>query len=287
MAGLSEHDAYLTQFAVSKVYVPSHRFMNFLLDKRGGKDRYKSITIQEVGLPYAKYPLFSEFSADWIIAAPTLFSFYSESGKQQYLGAVNQLLSQIPLDQVIVYKPHNGNKLDYFTPRLHYYLASWFTKIPMARRVMLQVRRLSWSWLCLQIDRVETCILHQVILRRAIPMAEISPYAGISLEAFLPRVRKGVIGGLSNTIWGALYFDIPFYNCVDSDFRRGHSQLLTRRSDALLDLNLEYFGVPFCRGDKTVDVRNQGIVLTHEREGDLVKAILSDLTHVSSFKSTD
>jgi hypothetical protein len=286
MAGIDKHDAYLAQFSVRKVYVPSQRFMEFLLAKRDAQAKYASVSVKEVGMPYARHRLFSEFSADWIIAAPTLFSFHNEGGKQHFLRTVNQLLSQIPKDDVVIYKPHNGNRLDYFAPRLHYWLAGWLDQMPETRKLLRTAGRLPWPWLRMQIDRVETCVLHRAILKRATQMSEVTKFAGMSLEAFLPGVRKGVIGGLSNTIWGALYFDLPFFNCVDESARQGRSELLDKRSDALLDLNLQYFYVPFCNGELDMDTRKLGIIKPHERQGNLVEAIVDDLTRARIVNET-
>jgi len=277
MAGLSKHDAFLAQFGIRKVYVPSRRFMDFLLDKRGAWARYHEIEIVEVGLPFAQHRVFPEFTADWVIAAPTLFSFDNEAGKQQFLRSVNQMLSQMPPDDVVVYKPHNGNSLDYFAPRMHYRLAGWIEKVPGGRHLLHLAQTLPWPWLRRQLGQILTGVLHRAILKRAARMSDVTPYAGMSLEAFLPGVRKGIIGGLSNTIWGTLYFDLPFYNCVDESARRGRSELLDKRSDALLDLNLQYFGVPFCNGDLGVDIRKLGIVRPQERKGDLISALCADL----------
>jgi hypothetical protein len=281
-AGIEKHDTYLAHFGLSKVYVPNRRFMQFLLNKRGAQARYASVSVEEVGLPYDQHRLFKDFSADWIIAAPTLFSFHSEHGKQQFLRTVNQLLSCIPKEDVVVYKSHNGNQLDYFAPRLHYWLAGWLDRMPVARKLLSTAERLPWPWLRMQIARVETCVLHRAILKRATQMSEVTKFAGISLEAFLPEVRKGVIGGLSNTIWGTLYFNLPFYNCVDESARLGRSELLDKRSDALLDLNLQFFGVPFCNGELDMDTRKLGIIKPHERQGDLVAAVLDDWTRAHS-----
>jgi hypothetical protein len=104
-------------------------------------------------------------------------------------------------------------------------------------------------------------------------MADLTTMADMSLEAFLPGVRKGIIGGLSNTIWGRLYFDKRYYNCVDESRRRGRSELLNKSSDNLLDLNMKYFGLPFCNGDLSVQTRNRGIAEIKECSSDLVKLI--------------
>jgi hypothetical protein len=278
MAGLKNHDAYLEQFGINKVYVPNRRLMTFLLEQRGAGAQYEKIAVTEVGLPFSRYRVVPEFTADWIIAAPTLFSFRSEHGKQQFLQSVNKLLDQIAPGDVVVYKHHNGNSKDYFAPRLHYAIARVLAAIPGADLVLQQLQKFEWPWLRSQAARVKTCMLHQTILRRATPMSRLTPYAGLSLEAFLPGVRKGVIGGLSNTIWGTLYFDLPYYNCVDDAMRQGRSELINKSSDKLLDLNLQFFGIPYCEGELKVGARKQGVVTPEERRGDLVETIKSDLS---------
>jgi hypothetical protein len=276
-AGLERHDRFLNQFEIKKAYVPSRRFMEFLLNERKANARYEGVDVAEVGLPFRRHPVFPDFSCDWLIAAPTLFSFHTEKSKQHFLRTVDRLLSQIPPTELVVYKSHNSNSLDYFAPRIHYLVAGALEKIPGGKAVLRATERLPFKWLRKQVQRVETCILHRRILRRARPMTEQTAYAGLALEAFLPGVRKGVIGGLSNTIWGTLYFDLPFYNCVDEQLRQGQSELQDRRSDALLDTNLRYFGVPFCEGDLGMDTRKLKIVGADDRRGDLVSAILTDM----------
>lgn len=110
-------------------------------------------------------------------------------------------------------------------------------------------------------------------------MISVTPYADISLEAFLPGVQKGVIGGLSNTIWSTLYFGVPFYNCADpSTVDHAESELLANKSsETLLKLNLEYFGVPYCAGDITRGAAGQNIVREADRQGDLLAAVQADL----------
>lgn len=277
MAGIEQHDHFLAQFFIHKAYVPSRRFTNFLLERRQAAGRYAGVMLEEVGLPFGKYPIFPEFRVDWLIAAPTLFSFYTEAGKQAFLHSVLKLLSSIPGDQLVVYKPHNGNVLDYFAPRFHYRLARLllpFHRVDglvdgLARRMPPRIRR--------QLDRLLTSLLHLRVLCRAKPMASLTAYADISLEAFLPGVRKGVIGGLSNTIWGTLYFGLPFLNCIDPAERQGKPELHNKSSDNLLDLNLQYFGIPFCRGELTEGASGEEIVTPADRLGDLIGAVRRDI----------
>lgn len=277
MAGVEKHDRYLKQFGITTVCVPSGRFMDFLVQRRQAQERYRGIEVVEIGLPYARHPIFPEFSADWIIAAPTLFSFHHERGKQKFLRTVKALLDRIDPQDTVVYKPHNSSRFDYFAPRLHYAVAGILQALPGGDTVLAWGRALPWKWARKQAEKLETCILHRSILRRVVPMSDITPYSGIALEAFLPMIRKGVIGGLSNAIWGTDYFGLPFYNCVNTEDRQGRQELVKKSSDDLLDLNLQYFGVPFCNGRLDADTRRQGIVRDDERDGDLVAALIAML----------
>jgi len=280
-AGRADHDTFLPAFGIGKVYVPSRRFMDFLVDRRGAGARYSGIEVEEVGLPFARYPVFEDFRADWLIAVPTLFSFSTEAGKQDFLETILRLLQQIPADDVVAYKPHNGNALDYFVPRLHYGLAAVASSLPGAESTLRTLSRKANGPVRRHASKTYTSMLHRRVLQRATPMSEITPYADMSLEAFLPGVRKGVIGGRSNTIWGTLYFDRPFYNCVDPKMVQiGRSEFVDKPSMALHDVNLQYFGVPFCAGNLAGGARGESIVRPEDRQGDLMRSLRLDLDSV-------
>lgn len=279
-AGLDLYDAFIEQFDIGKAYVPSLRFTRFLLAERCIGARYANVQLIEVGLPFRKYPIFPEFEVDYIIAAPTVFSFYSERGKHRFLETVLQLQDQIPASARIAYKTHNGSAKDYFAPRVHYSIARNLQKLPNAPATLDTLHKHAPVRLRRHIAAVKTGLLHSRVLQRATPMTQITPYADISLEAFLPGVRCGVIGGLSNTVWGTLYSELPFYNCVDPALRSGSSELLPHRSsETLLDLNLRYFGVPYCEGDIARGARGQDIVVEQDRRGDLLDSIVAELAH--------
>ncbi len=278
-AGLEKHDSFLRLFDLRKVYVPSARFMRFLLAERnGGAERFAGVEAVEVGLPFRQYPIFPEFAADYVIAAPTVFSFHSERGKHDFLQTVLALLEQIPASARIVYKTHNGSARDYFAPSLKYAAARVLRPVPRASTGLQWLAGKTPRILRSQLEGVQTGILHTRVLDRAVPMTQTTPYADMSLEAFLPGVTQGVIGGLSNTIWGTLYSGLPYYNCIKPELRTGSSELLPHRSsDILLDLNLRYFGVPYCAGELANGARGADIVTEADRKGDLLAEIAREL----------
>ncbi|MDD3287677.1 MAG: hypothetical protein PHX43_01545, partial [Alphaproteobacteria bacterium] len=273
-AGLDKHDGFIKQFGISKVYVPDKLFSEFLIDRRDAKNRYDGVEMIEVGLPFREYPVFPEFKADWIIAAPTLFSFHAETDKHNFLRNVLKLMDSMPASDIIAYKPHNGNARDYFTPSLYYNLAKILTLCPFMEKLIEGALKKSPKALKKQFERVLTGLLHLRLLKRATPMSSLTKYADISLEAFLPGVKKGVIGGLSNTIWGSLFFGLPYYNCVDQGKLRGsESELLNKSSAALLDVNVEYFGVSYCGGELSQGSLSDKIIYSKTRHKSIVSAV--------------
>lgn len=282
MAGLSAHDAFLTQFGIGRVYVPSRRFFEFLLRERQAERTYAGLDVVEVGLPFAKYPVFPEFQADYLIAAPTMFSFKSERAKIAFLEDVLSLLRQIGHTDKVVYKPHNGAGKDYFAPAGYTALGRATEAIPGASAVLRRLARRMKGRPKTVLERSYVALLYARMLRRVVPIGDEADAAYVALEAFLPGVRKGVIGGLSNTIWGTLYFGLTFYNCVDSDGRGATDrQLLAHKSsDHLLDLNLRFFGVPYCAARLGGGAAPSDVVTEADRRGDLIRALEGELGKV-------
>ena len=112
------------------------------------------------------------------------------------------------------------------------------------------------------------------------PLSNITKYSLFAVEAFLPNVKKGVIGGLSNTIWGSLYHQIPFYNAVDMNRqdRFGSDRLYgTKDTTNHIDLNLKYFYIPFCEKRLEFDSNHFSIVHDSTRQADLLHEIKNEM----------
>lgn len=272
--GIEAQDAFIAQFDVTRLTVPDKGLADYLIAARGAQARYAGIEMVEVGLPFRKYPVFPDFSADWIVAAPTLFSFHTEAGKQRFLRDVLKLMAQMCTTDVVAYKPHNGNAKDYFTPPLYAGIARVIGWVPKMESLLELVARRFPPGLGAHISPILTALLHAQVTRRAVPMISLTPLADMSLEAFLPGVRKGVIGGLSNTIWGASFFGLPYYNCVAPEERAGgESKLLKKSAASLLDLNISYFGVPYCYGLIDKGATNAKVAFDPVRHRSLVDAV--------------
>ncbi len=266
-------DAFIEAFDPSVVFVVHKAFFDFLLRQRGDPAVYEGRELIEVGLPYRKYPPFPEFEADYFIAMPTPFSFPREEDKWDFLETIFDLIQQIPRQDRIVHKAHNALENDYFSGKKLRYIARFLNLDPTGclRKIVKKLTALDSSGTNGRVSRLYTAMLYEKLMKRVVPMHEMTPHANLAFEAFLLGVKKGVIGGLSNTIWGTLFFELPFYNCVDMERQKREAGETLYKKDAtrLLELNLQFFNVPFCEGKLEFDRKFFDIVDESTRQGDL------------------
>lgn len=280
LAGIGIHDRFLEQFQIDEVYVVNRRLFDYLLKHRKAENTYAQIEAIQIGLPYADYPLFPEFKVDYLIATPTGFSFHSERDKHTYLRNILSLLDQLDSGAVIAYKPHNAQERDYFRPRVYSMLGVFLDRIPCVEKLLEKLRVFcDGTTVKKNVEVIITSMLFSRMKRRVIQMDFLTENSELALEVFLPGVKQGVIGGLSNTIWGTLFFGCNFYNCVDDSVqnRNEPNKLLGKSSANLLDLNLGFFYVPCCHGRLENFPEVQEIITEEDRRGDVIVLLRNEL----------
>jgi hypothetical protein len=281
-AGVKMHDEFLDVFAINKIFVIDKSFTAFLLEHRK-VEAYQGKTIVETGVPFKKYPIFESLSIDYLLVMPTSFSFPYEKDKWMFLETIESLFSQIDDEDIIAHKPHNGMYTDLFVTERYMKLIWIIRYIPMISCVLKILINMSSGIIKKIISKLYTAYLYRTILERTVPLSSITKYSLFAVEAFLPNVKQGVIGGLSNTIWGTLYHQIPFYNAVDIDIQnRFGSDLLygTKDTSNLIDLNLKYFNIPFCERKLEFDSGYFSIVNDRTRNADILNEIKNELKYV-------
>lgn len=269
------HNDFIEKLDIEILFTVHRRFMDFLLKKRGQESRYKKCDIYEVGLPYGKYPVFEKIQADYFLVMPTPFSFPKETDKLHFLYTLISVLSKLDGDDKVFIKIHNATDRDSFSNNTMRKIASTLKglnidalqKIKMSSSVQGITRYFQQK-----LEQLKTAVFYESIMDRVLPFEEYTPHNYIPYEAFLPGIKKGVIGGLSNTIWGALFFRLPFYNCVDINRqdRRPERTIYKKDPTNLLDLNLQFFGVPYCNGNLHFDFSFFDIIEDTTRTGDIV-----------------
>jgi hypothetical protein len=256
------------KFDIHKIFVTDKNLFSFLLERKNLPAKF-SQEIVEVGLPFEKYPVFDEpLDIDYIIAMPTPFSFPREKNKVIFLENATKILdeiSKINSDCAVAMKRHNAAKSEHFLNRKYMIISSFLNKLGLKFITKSLIYRNSFS-LSATIDSLYNDIFHKVT-----PLDRYTSNSEFPLEIFLPYVRKGVIGGLSNTIWASSFFNKPYFNCIPDSVRQQLADNLT------LKISLDYFGVPFCNGRLTFDAANFSKISNSTRDADLIKILKREL----------
>ena len=285
-AEIPKYDAFIDEFAISKLFVIDRHFIDFQLENRvdnpEARSTYDGCEMVEIGLPYNKYPIFPSIEADYLFAMPTPFSFAHEKDKWDFLGTVAALFTKMENGDRVIHKPHNAMERDQFSNSAYRSLIWILNCIPGIFSVIRGFASISPKKLKIHFERLYTAYLYEKVIKRTIPLEKLTHYHSFAMEAFLPGVKKGVIGGLSNTIWGTLFSKIPFYNCVDIHLQdRGAEDRLygKKKVEQVLELNLKYFFVPYCEGNLAFDKKYFEIVNEKTRQSDLIAELKKEIKH--------
>ena len=238
--------------------------------------------IQEIGMPYVRYPLFSPLpDIDYIIANPTPFSFVSLQDRLEYLDRLITVVKVLTnRGDRIAYKPHNADERhDYIVNKYAAQLLSFRFFGWLARASMPFLRHLIASGAQLtQKLAIEICIAQQykIFSSHIIHLSELTKFHRLNLEIFLPFVRKGLITGRSNSIWHGLFCEKEVWNLVD-----GNKQHVVQ--DKMHRYSMNYFNVHWDESFPKFATKQHDRVAAHTRDADFIAFVDQQL----SFEKTD
>ena len=189
------------------------------------------LEVVEVGQPYSKYPVFENFQADYLVAYPSHVSVVSHCQHYLLLKNIINVLFSLPKDAKIVVKPHNirdeGNRLS-ARPSRRTMLARVLGGLPMSlNRLILKCSYLLdfrykgfylFKYLPGRLINLFILIQNEYVFQRCNNLLE--HYPAFGLEHYLRGVSKGLITGLSNSIFGALMHKVPICNCDPGLYER-------------------------------------------------------------------
>ncbi len=225
LSGLAMGNAqyeYLHGKKIDKILVVDRNFYNYRVNEYEGTAGHKfhEEDIVEIGVSYRRYPIFPDYGIDYLWANPTPFSFYCVKDKLEYLENVYSLIKLIDEDDVIVLKPHNADeRVDYIVNERIYSLlkakifSPFYSFIDgITRKIAEKNKSAKIADLFLNIS---IALMYVKIMKRVVHFRDITKYHNLNLELFLPKIKKGMITGRSNSIWHGLFNKIPVYNCID------------------------------------------------------------------------
>jgi len=252
---------------VDRLYVYDRRvFENKLKTSEQRRLVEDHFELVEMGTPFAKYPVFEEVSADYMMAFPTDLSFADTRAKAVFARNVNRLLGRIPAESSVLLKLHNvsdGGRLIERHSRA-------FRLGVRAGRLGLAVPPVSLPGrLGEGMGRAAFGAEYVRLTRRTRAFDGCTPYFNFGLELFLPSVRRGLITGRSSVVWYALVNRLPVYNCDDETER-------VRAGEGVTD-SYRAFGVPPCHGRLEFDARAFDRIAESVREADLLELLQKEL----------
>ena len=222
--------------------------------------RFETIT---VGSPFVRYPVFPDFSCDYMVAFPTHMGFDNSLEQLEFMFDVATLLGKLEGDEVLL-KLHNvrDGGHDIFSTRRYPVRFSSCT-YPLAKFLRGVSPKMDE-----RIDYLGISKAYGAIKRRVKPLSHLTEYHNFNLELLLPGVQKGLVTGNSASIWFALYNRLPVYNC-GKDFHWIVSPTL--RS------NMDCFGLPPCRGMLEFSNDHFAKVSEEARQADLLEVLKEKL----------
>lgn len=264
---------------IDKILVPDQRLYDHRIAAYGNDGvEFPDSMIHEIGMPYEKYPLFEKaVEVDYILANPTPFSFVTAQDRLDYLENVYRLTQKIASrGEVIAFKPHNADeRADYIVNRK---ILAFLGSAPLrfmnrlvdsAARVMARVLGNGNARdFCIELS---IAVVYLGIMKIVIRLCDLTPYHNLNLEVFLPRVRKGLITGRSNSIWHALFLKKPVWNCIDEDKPYFSDTKMHRYA-------MTYLNVHGNHGDLSFDDKHHEVIAESTRSADLIRFLDSELS---------
>lgn len=263
---------------IDKILVPDRRLYNYRINNYSDDGvKFSEEMIEEIGVPYSSYPIFTEtIDADYILAHPTPFSFVSEEDRLDYLNEVHNFARKVNArGEILVFKPHNADeRADYIVDRR---LVTIFSCLPVKlfNGLIGLISRTVGGFLPKGglkdlFVKISSAIIYIKIMGLVTRLSQLTPYHNLNLELFLPDIRKGLITGRSNSIWHALFLKKMVWNCVDENKPYFDDEKMHK-------FMMAYLNVHSKRGCRDFERTRFDVISKTTRSADLIKFLGEEL----------
>ncbi len=218
MGGYPNIDEVYEKLGKPSVLVQSEKYFGIYEPETRRFAEEKGVEIVEVGVPFCKYPIFPDFSADYILAYPSHCSVFSQKDAYILLRNFVKAFKEIGKKSSVYVKRHNarehGNKLSY---ALFFRRGRWWKSISAFLHFfspfvdILAKLNIAPDFLLNIFSRLQ----NDYIFYRCKNLTDEYPAFGI--EHFMCGLKEGVITGMSNVILLALVLKKKVYAVLSSD----------------------------------------------------------------------
>ncbi len=259
-----------------KPWMPSRYFapIKFILDIRKETEpefnqAVSDIVIEECGIPFAKYPVFSaeDFNIDYLIAFPSPIHFRKGSEVElcNFLKTLLKLTTQIRKSEKVYIKFHPVlDEHRYFRKTPSWLGDRSLALIEIISRPIDLISKV-FPILSKKVGKLRAFIIYNLLLKRYPDLSTLTEYHNFGVEVFLPYVKKGLISGHSVAVLHALINKIPVYCCDPQE-----------KSIAFKPIT-EPYSVASCDGQLKFDEKEFARIPDVVRQADMIELIKSEI----------
>lgn len=271
--GLANFDEVIEKFPTATLLTQDSTFL-YILCKKRNVSSIQGRNVLEIGLPAFDVDLKNKPLFDWMILAPTTFSLQTLRARNNFLYNAIQFILQNPSDYY-VYKEHNGNHRDSL---------GLFVLPSFIRNLILKTSIINLMVYIFYNNKSEKgkykALFLNLLLRldlscRVVKLSQYHKNAHQAAEEFMPNIRKGLLGGYSNTIWAASYYNKKYINLSsEDDYQKIYENPKSRK---LLGVNLDYILAEKPLGPRFILNTNEDIQKIRTTKIDIIKLLLGKL----------
>jgi hypothetical protein len=233
-------------------YLYNFRFNKLPNFKKLGKEKLLFGNIN-----YSKNKFLGEnINADYIISYPTYFSFSNKFSKIIFLKNILKIINKTNKNEKILIKSHNSeNDIFYLIDsKIYKYFFNIFQFFFIKKISLFFWRKFKINFFKKIYLNLKILELQKKILIRTTDLKKICEFNFLSLEIFLPYIKKGLITGQSNSIWHGLSASLKVYNCSQDFYKndnfKNYNLKIHKHFMEFLDLNN-------CHGDINYNCNTQ------------------------------
>lgn len=240
-SGIPIYDRWIKKINAECILSSDLDFTNYLLQERNSKYSQKII---EVGLPYEENIFNFKENIDYLILNPTEFSYGDLDDKLNYVNNVYKFINEFNNNKFYI-KFHNGLNYDNLISKKFMYISKFFN---------LKILEYFTKFNLKLLKKILIAKFYNLILKKTISLNATNKKSYYGAEIFIPFVKKGVIGGISNVAYYSLYYKKKYFNLIDFDkIILKQKKRFTKKNNSTLEPNYKYFGTKYCSDFKFDD----------------------------------
>lgn len=251
----------LKDMGAKKLFVQSRQVFYSRLKHEKSESMIRDWMVEEVGVPYAKHPIFESLEMDYLVALPSNMFMKNPKTMSFFYRNLFRLLKSIPQGSNIFIKLHNARESLGSSSRMKRVFFQHEERMFSFIETLGRVTRIN------KFFNLSGGLIREAILNSYQPLSAISKYFNFGIELFLPHAKKGLITGVSTCSYYALYNRLPVFNCDEQPVHEGMPNYF----------NYRHFIPPTCHDRLQFDKKSFDLIPDSSRNADLLEKVKMEI----------